>query len=162
MKSKLAGFTLIELMIVVAIIGVLASIAIPSYQDYTTRAKLTEVINIAIDHKHRAEEVFASTGNFPSTIGSPSIEPAVESIDRIYYFPRDDRPSGGTTKLWIQLQLARGAVIPDNQLYFLLLEAETGNSGGIRWKCGTRLSTPGQIPAQYLPSTCNAIMSIVI
>jgi len=162
MRSKFAGFTLIEIMIVVAIIGVLAALAVPSYQNYTTRAKLTEVINIAIDHKHRAEEVFASTGNFPSTIGSTSIEPAVESIDRIYYFPRDDRPSGGTTKLWIQLQLARGEVIPDNQLYFLLLEAEVGNSGTIIWRCGTRQSTPGQIPNRYLPNTCNAVMSIVI
>ena len=162
MRSKLSGFTLVEILIVVAIIGVLAALAVPSYQSYTARAKLTEAISIAMDYKHRAEEQFASTGSFPSTIGAASIEPDVKSIDRIYFFPRDDRPSGGTTKLWIQLQLARGEVIPDNQLYFLLLEAEAGSSGTIVWRCGTRQSTPGQIPNQYLPSSCNSVMSIVI
>lgn len=67
MKKMQKGFTLIELMIVVAIIGILAAIAIPAYQDYTTRAKITEVINSASPAKTSVSEFFISQGRMPST-----------------------------------------------------------------------------------------------
>src|SRR6188768_2934692 len=56
------GFTLIELMIVVAIIGILAAIAIPAYQDYTIRAQVTEGLNLASDLKASIGEVYADKG----------------------------------------------------------------------------------------------------
>src|SRR5690554_322326 len=58
------GFTLIELMIVVAIIGILAAIAIPAYQDYTIRAQVTEGLNLASDVKAGVAEVYAQTGTW--------------------------------------------------------------------------------------------------
>jgi type IV pilus assembly protein PilA len=64
MKSIQKGFTLIELMIVVAIIGILAAIAIPAYQDYTIRAQVTEGLNLASDLKAGVGEVYAQTGSF--------------------------------------------------------------------------------------------------
>ena len=64
MKSIQKGFTLIELMIVVAIIGILAAIAIPAYQDYTIRAQVTEGLNLASDLKAGVGEVYAQTGDF--------------------------------------------------------------------------------------------------
>jgi len=67
MKKYQAGFTLIELMIVVAIIGILAAIAIPSYMDYTQRAKVSELILGASPLKTAASEFRASEGEWPDT-----------------------------------------------------------------------------------------------
>lgn len=64
MKAQ-KGFTLIELMIVVAIIGILAAIALPAYQDYTTRAKVTEVMAAASSCKTGVAEFIQTTGDFP-------------------------------------------------------------------------------------------------
>lgn len=68
-RNQQAGFTLIELMIVVAIIGILAAIAIPSYMDYTKRAKVSEMILAAAPLKLAASEYRASEAAWPSTAG---------------------------------------------------------------------------------------------
>ena len=68
MKKVQQGFTLIELMIVVAIIGILAAIAIPAYQDYTVRSKVTELLNAAGVCKTSVAEYYQSKGAMPATV----------------------------------------------------------------------------------------------
>ena len=68
MKTIQKGFTLIELMIVVAIIGILAAIAIPAYQDYTIRAQVTEGLNLAGSLKAEVAEYYAQNGAWPTAI----------------------------------------------------------------------------------------------
>ena len=67
MKRIQQGFTLIELMIVVAIIGILAAIALPAYQDYTVRAKVSEVMLAASGQKNSVAEFFQTRGQMPAT-----------------------------------------------------------------------------------------------
>ena len=67
MKSLQKGFTLIELMIVVAIIGILAAVAIPAYQDYIARAQVSEAVNLLGSGKTPLAEYYASQGSWPAT-----------------------------------------------------------------------------------------------
>ncbi len=65
MKRMQQGFTLIELMIVVAIIGILAAVAIPAYQDYTIRAQVSEGLNLAGEAKNAISDFYANRGRLP-------------------------------------------------------------------------------------------------
>ena len=77
MKSAVQkGFTLIEFMIVVAIIGILAAIAIPAYQDYTARAQMSEAITLAGGAKTAVAEVWQTTGDWPTTNASAGLDAA--------------------------------------------------------------------------------------
>jgi type IV pilus assembly protein PilA len=89
MKKLQQGFTLIELMIVVAIIGILAAIAIPAYQDYTQRAQMGEAFTIASAAKTAIEEYAQTNGEYPpddTVIGDLSLEiasPAGQYVDTV-------------------------------------------------------------------------------
>ena len=88
MKKIQKGFTLIELMIVIAIIGILAAIAIPAYQDYVVRSQVTEGLNLAGDMKAAVAETYAQTGTFTDIttdslgiVASEKTGKYVESVD---------------------------------------------------------------------------------
>ena len=84
-KAIQKGFTLIELMIVVAIIGILAAIAIPAYQDYTIRAQVTEGLNLAGDLKAAVAEHFAQFGAWPADNAALGITLVKSLMDRVDY-----------------------------------------------------------------------------
>src|SRR4026209_2701492 len=83
MKHMHKGFTLIELMIVVAIIGILAAIALPAYQDYTIRTKVSDGLSLAAAAKLAVAETYAATGSLPADNQAAGL-PAATSITSKY------------------------------------------------------------------------------
>jgi len=140
MKKLQQGFTLIELMIVIAILGILMAIAIPAYQDYAVRAKASEGINLAGATKLATAETYSSTGRFPPNNASAGL-PADASITGKYV------TSVGTALGIVTITYSAGE--PKLSGGTLLLSAST-HAGSIVWKCkkGTGVAD------KYLPSEC--------
>ena len=145
MNRAQRGFTLIELMIVVAIIGILAAIAIPAYQDYTIRAKVTELINAAGVCKTSVAEYYQAVGLFPtdrtkagcSDVGTAASQPPV--VNNTGLITVD-----ATGTLATQLGATKT----------FSYTPTTGAAAGspiTAWQCNTATTN---IIAKYLPATC--------
>ena len=155
-RARQAGFTLIELMIVVAIIGILAAIALPAYQDYTKRAKLSEVILAASACRTTVTEIYqsASSNPFPAA-GSFGCEIASGSGSKYVQSVVTD----GTGKVTVTARAIDSSNIDGKTIDlipFIGASAAVGaNDAGkqiTQWKCGPGSSSP--IPGKYLPGSC--------
>jgi len=159
-KQVQKGFTLIELMIVVAIIGILAAIAIPAYQDYTIRAQASEGLAMASAGKASISEYYADKGAFPADATALGWVDAANAVllPSGKYVESIDVLNGVIT-------ITYGGIANTNILTktATLTPGYTDN-GDIVWVCqdgttplnATFPTAPaaGDIPAKYLPSTC--------
>ena len=146
MKKQLQqGFTLIELMIVVAIIGILAAIAIPAYQDYTIRAQTSEGMSLADGLKTPAIEYFTNTGNWPSNT-TTGFSPAASYSGNYVSGVGITAVSGGVGQITVTYGNKANSVIAGKTLIF----SATNNGGSISFVCkgGTGMLQ------KYLPSSC--------
>ncbi len=148
------GFTLIELMIVIAIIGILAAIAIPAYQDYTIRAQVSEGLSLADGVKTGMVEFYNNKGTFPSNNTSAGLASS-QSINGTYVASVNigtggTNPSAADGIILVQFNTtgANKAI----QGAKLTLSAITA-TGSVKFTCGS--TTRGTTVApKYLPSSC--------
>ena len=140
MKKIQQGFTLIELMIVVAIIGILAAIALPAYQDYANRAKVSEVVVAADACKTAVTEYYASAGSLPA---DTSVAGCVNAATR--YVSSVSVTSGVVT---VTAQSTGTTAIDDKTLVFTPNPTSAGPT--LAWSCNT-VST---IETKYRPQVC--------
>jgi len=156
MTHQTTGFSLIELMIVVAIIGILAAIAMPAYQDYTIRARVTEGLNLAASAKQTVSETYMTEGTFLVNHGSYEL-PAPTSIQGANV--QSVTVQGNTGEIVISYRELGGSVSLGDTLALVPL---TVAGGVLNWVCGYATASDGSTPAgastsiggRYLPATC--------
>lgn len=144
MKSVQKGFTLIELMIVVAIIGILAAVALPAYQDYTIRAKMSEVIGMAAAAKTSVSEYYVSMGKMPADSTAAGIN--MSTLQSTYV--KGVAFASNNTVASVAFTVT-GLLPASGKLVF----EGTGSANGVAWTCDNT-SAGTTIVAKYLPANC--------
>jgi Tfp pilus assembly major pilin PilA len=132
----------------IAVIGILAAIAIPAYQDYTIRAQVSEGLNLAASVKASVAEVYAASGSWPEDLSSAGLDSAAYSGNYV----SDIEVSDGV--VLIHYGNAANKLIAGGTLS---LHPAAGRDGDIQWTCGYAADDDGMdtdIPPKYLPSSC--------
>ena len=160
-KKAQKGFTLIELMIVIAIVGILAAIALPAYQDYIVRAKLSEAVAALAESKTTVAEYVVANGGLPAAATSFGVDTTSVNRTPILYsvsvLPAD--PSAGNDvyivanvreDLWL-------STADDDATKSFQLKGVVTN-GTVAWTCipgsGTSVAVTDVVPSKYLPANC--------
>jgi len=143
MKKNMQGFTLIELMIVVAIIAILLVIAIPAYQDYTIRTRVSEGVNLAAAAKMAVSETTLDQGGtLPTDEDAAGYEtPTTEFVDNIAI-------ADGVIDVTLTSSTKLGGAADGVLTFTPTLVGTAPNVTAITWACTS------DIPSKYLPSAC--------
>ena len=154
MKTMQKGFTLIELMIVVAIIGILAAVALPAYQDYTVRAKVSEGMISASSLKIGVTDVFADSGEDGIARYKDTIDAAVTSGEILTKLITDIEIGDNGE---ISITLGGIPQLGSNNVLAFIPEINSAQitddnaTGSITWDCSSATTT---IPNNFLPANC--------
>ena len=143
MKRIQQGFTLIELMIVVAIIGILAAVAIPAYQDYTIRARVTEGLGFAAAAKTAVSEFFISQGTMPADASEAGYSATASTPDVVQSLPYSRVGNNG--RITVTFRALGGDANANETIIF----EGTGSGNGVTWAC-----TLGDLDDKYRPANC--------
>jgi type IV pilus assembly protein PilA len=143
MKKAQQGFTLIELMIVVAIIGIIASVAIPAYTNYIIRSQVSEGINMSTAAKIAAAEYFQTNGVFASTNNSAGLSAPADYTGP--YVTQVEIVAGGS------IEVSYGNTVHPNLVGAILsMTPDSTNPGSLTWACNGNAA----LPNKYLPAAC--------
>jgi type IV pilus assembly protein PilA len=146
-KGKQKGFTLIELMIVVAIIGILAAVAIPAYSDYTAKAQASEAFALSAAAKQAVVLAYMETGSFPADNDDAGLAAATAIVGA--YVSGVEVVDGAIT-----VTFKAGKAGSDTAATVLLTPDATTNAGSITWKCES--PNADGVEVKYLPKNCTA------
>jgi len=146
--KKQQGFTLIELMIVVAIIGILAAIAIPAYQDYTIRAQVSEGLNLSGGAKAAVTEYFQDRGVMPSDNTMAGLATPATQIAGKYVSSVQVGANGVITVTYGGIAAEAHSVITAKTLE---MTPSTIQAGSVTWDCA---SAGASIANKHLPAAC--------
>ncbi|HEZ1906405.1 TPA: pilin [Neisseria meningitidis] len=160
MNTLQKGFTLIELMIVIAIVGILAAVALPAYQDYTARAQVSEAILLAEGQKSAVTEYYLNHGIWPANNNSAGVASTATDIKGKYV--QSVTVANGV----VTAQMASSGVNKEIQGRKLSLWAKR-QAGSVKWFCGQPVTRANKatddgvtadgtnkIDTKHLPSTC--------
>ncbi|MDO8861411.1 prepilin-type N-terminal cleavage/methylation domain-containing protein [Haliea sp. E1-2-M8] len=160
MQKVQKGFTLIELMIVIAIVGILAAIALPAYQDYTVRAKMSEPMAKLAESKATIAEYFVANGKLPADLTLAKVGLAGDNstigTEIIELMTLDISSGDAVVSIFVKQSVLPGAT---EDLAFQLSGASRAN-GTIIWKCqpgagaGAAPTDTDAMEAKWLPANC--------
>ena len=162
MSALQKGFTLIELMIVVAIIGILAAIAIPAYQDYTIRAQVTEGLNLASSIKAGVAEYYAQNGTWPTALVGNAAGQLGYTNNPTGKYVSDISLAAAGGGIDITYGLQANSKISGKKLS---IRPAPNANGDLVWVCGNKAVPSGASTAasnitdlldKYLPAACRA------
>ena len=143
--KKQQGFTLIELMIVVAIIGILAAIAIPAYQDYTIRAQVSEGLSLSAGGKAAVAEFYQDSGTWPANNGEAGLAAALDIEGK--YVTKVVVTTAANTGI---LTVTYGNDANTNIAGDSLTLTATDNTGSVSWEC----ANGSGLDDKWLPAAC--------
>jgi len=158
-KKAQQGFTLIELMIVIAIVGILAAIALPAYQDYIVRSKLSEPLAALAEAKTTVAEYVAANGRYPTNAVAFGLNTGYRDESEILDHIQISVPSCAGAPVHIVADVHTtvwdgGTAARDATLSFRL-SGQTTNDGSMNWDCEPGDDTGANaIELKYLPANC--------
>ncbi len=142
-KQNQKGFTLIELMIVIAIIGILAAVALPAYQDYTIRARMSEPLALLGEAKNSTTEFFIANGRLPADAAEAGVRTTIDT-DLVSTL---DVANDGNITVTLTTNPGWGDDAGGEDIVLSLVDS---TSGSLEYRC-----TPGaNMPTKLLPANC--------